>query len=67
MNYSMKSRIVAALLIGLSATTIGYAAEPAISAVNPFAVETTDEKNGEAAQDAATGHGDGEASGELIA
>ena len=28
MNYSMKSRIVAALLVGLSATTIGYAEEP---------------------------------------
>ena len=64
MNYSMKSRIVAALLVGLSATTIGYAEEPAISAVNPFAVETTDEKN-EAAQDAAAiGRGDTEASGE---
>ena len=35
MNYSMKSRIVAALLVGLSATTIGYAEEPAISTVNP--------------------------------
>ena len=53
MNYSMKSRIVAALLVGLSATTIGYAEEPAISTVNPFAVETTDETN-EAVQDAAT-------------
>lgn len=63
MNYSMKSRIVAALLVGLSATTIGYAEEPAISTVNPFAVETTDETN-EAAQDAAIGQGGGEASGE---
>ena len=63
MNYSMKSRIVAALLVGLSATTIGYAEEPAISTVNPFAIETTDETN-EAAQDATIGQGGGEASGE---
>ena len=39
----MKSRIVAALLVGLCATTISYAAEPAISTVNPVAVETTDD------------------------
>ena len=63
MNYSMKSRIVAALLVGLSATTIGYAEEPAISTVNPFAVESADETN-EAAQDATIGQGGGEASGE---
>ncbi len=63
MNYSMKSRIVAALLVGLSATTISYAEEPAISTVNPFAIESTDETN-EAAQDATIGQGGGEASGE---
>ena len=27
MNHSIKSRIVAALLVGLSATSVGYAAE----------------------------------------
>ena len=37
---------------GLSATTIGYAAEPAISTVNPSAVESTDETN-DVAQDSA--------------
>ena len=64
MNYSMKSRIVAALLVVLSATTIGYAAEPAISAVNPLAVETTDETKEAARDAAATGQGDAEASSE---
>ena len=64
MNYSMKSRIVAALLVGLSATTIGYAAEPAISAVNPLAVETTDETKDAARDAAAIGQGDAEASSE---
>lgn len=43
MNHSIKSRIVAALLVGLSATTVGYAAEPAISTVKPTAVEATED------------------------
>ena len=64
MNYSMKSRIVAALLVGLSATTIGYAAEPAISTVNPFAVETTDETNDAVEDAAAASQGGGEAPGD---
>ena len=42
MSHSIKSRIVAALLIGLSATTVGYAAEPAISTVKPTTVESTE-------------------------
>ncbi len=45
MNHSIKSRIVAALLVGLSATTVGYAAEPAISTVKPTAVEATEDTN----------------------
>ena len=42
MNHSIKSRIVAALLVGLSATSVGYAAEPAISTVKQTAVESTE-------------------------
>ena len=49
MNHSIKSRIVAALLVGLSATTVGYAAEPAISTVKPTAVEATEDTNDAAA------------------
>ena len=62
MNYSMKSRIVAALLVGLCATTISYAAEPAISTVNPVAVETTDDTN-VVAQDSANASNDGSVDG----
>lgn len=53
MNHSIKSRIVAALLVGLSATTVGYAAEPAISTVKPTAVEATEDTNDAAATAAA--------------
>lgn len=49
MNHSIKSRIVAALLVGLSATSVGYAAEPAISTVKPTAVEATEDTNDAAA------------------
>lgn len=45
MNHSIKSRIVAALLVGLSATSVGYAAEPAISTVKQTAVESTENAN----------------------
>ncbi|MFQ8978189.1 MAG: hypothetical protein ACLR5T_04970 [Veillonella sp.] len=62
MNYSMKSCIVAALLVGLCATTISYAAEPAISTVNPVAVETTDDTN-VVAQDSANASNDGSVDG----
>ena len=58
----MKSRIVAALLVGLCATTISYAAEPAISTVNPVAVETTDDTN-VVAQDSANASNDGSVDG----
>ena len=58
MNHSIKSRIVAALLVGLCATTISYAAEPAISTFNPVAVETTDDTN-VVAQDSANASNDG--------
>ena len=63
----MKSRIVAALLVGLCATTISYAAEPAISTVNPVAVETTDDTN-VVAQDSANASNDGsvDETGEVI-
>ena len=62
MSYSMKSRIGAALLVGLCATTISYAAEPAIATVSPVAVEAADGAN-VVAQDSANagnvGSGDG--------
>ena len=49
MNHSIKSRIVAALLLGLSATSVGYAAEPAILTEKPTAVEATEDTNDAAA------------------
>ena len=65
MNYSMKNRIVAVLLVGLSATTISYAAEPTISTVKPVAVETTDDANKEAKESAnAVGDSGAEETGE---
>ena len=48
--------------MGLCATTISYAAEPAISTVNPVAVETTDDTN-VVAQDSANASNDGSVDG----
>lgn len=45
MNHSIKSRIVAAFLASLSATSAGYAAEPAISTMKQAAVESTKNVN----------------------